>query len=151
MRFLFLERDPVGAAVLAQHDRHGSGWALVGDASHFKDPLSTHGIIDALRDSEFLAEATADTVGGSVPEVEAFGRYQAIRDRLSKERSTATEVVSSYDWAPSELRPLLLALSAAMHDEVAVLATLGPKPAPTSPDLSTTATFLSPVAAGMVQ
>ena len=36
---------------------HGPGWALVGDAGWWKDPLSTHGITDALRDAELLAGA----------------------------------------------------------------------------------------------
>ena len=35
----------------------GPGWALVGDASHFKDPIAAHGITDALRDAELLARA----------------------------------------------------------------------------------------------
>ena len=35
----------------------GPGWALVGDAGYWKDPLSTHGITDALRDAELLARA----------------------------------------------------------------------------------------------
>src|SRR5215207_8615336 len=32
----------------------GEGWALVGDAGYFKDPLSAHGMTDALRDAELL-------------------------------------------------------------------------------------------------
>ena len=36
---------------------HGPGWALVGDAGWWKDPLSTHGITAALRDAELLARA----------------------------------------------------------------------------------------------
>ena len=35
----------------------GPGWALVGDAGSFKDPLTAHGITDALRDAELLARA----------------------------------------------------------------------------------------------
>ena len=35
----------------------GPGWALVGDAGYFKDPITTHGITDALRDAELLADA----------------------------------------------------------------------------------------------
>src|SRR4029079_8291231 len=35
----------------------GPGSALVGDAGYFKDPLSAHGITDALRDAELLARA----------------------------------------------------------------------------------------------
>jgi 2-polyprenyl-6-methoxyphenol hydroxylase-like FAD-dependent oxidoreductase len=38
----------------------GPGWALVGDAAYFKDPLTAHGITDALRDAELLARAVAD-------------------------------------------------------------------------------------------
>ena len=30
----------------------GGGWALVGDARYFKDPVTAHGITDALRDAE---------------------------------------------------------------------------------------------------
>ena len=37
----------------------GPGWALVGDAGYFKDPLTAHGITDALRDAELLANAAA--------------------------------------------------------------------------------------------
>ena len=42
---------------------HGAGWALVGDASYFKDPLTAHGITDALRDAELLSIAVA--IGGT--------------------------------------------------------------------------------------
>src|SRR5690606_7663674 len=35
----------------------GPGWALVGDAGYFRDPITAHGITDALRDSELLAQA----------------------------------------------------------------------------------------------
>ena len=38
----------------------GDGWALVGDAGSFKDPLTAHGITDALRDAELLARAVVD-------------------------------------------------------------------------------------------
>ena len=43
---------------------HGPGWVLVGDAGSFLDPLSTHGITDALRDAETLARALAPGDGG---------------------------------------------------------------------------------------
>ena len=55
----------------------GPGWALVGDAGYFKDPITAHGITDALRDAEILARAVA--AGGP----NAVGRYQAERDELS--------------------------------------------------------------------
>ena len=37
----------------------GPGWALVGDAGYFKDPLTAHGITDAFIDAELLAQAAA--------------------------------------------------------------------------------------------
>ncbi|HEX5713980.1 MAG TPA: NAD(P)/FAD-dependent oxidoreductase [Solirubrobacterales bacterium] len=42
----------------------GPGWALVGDAGHFKDPTSGQGIADALRQSERLAAAIVRALGG---------------------------------------------------------------------------------------
>jgi flavin-dependent dehydrogenase len=40
----------------------GPGWALVGDAGHFKDPVVAQGIRDALRFGRLLGEAAAETV-----------------------------------------------------------------------------------------
>jgi menaquinone-9 beta-reductase len=42
----------------------GLGWALVGDAGHFKDPTPGQGIADALRQSEKLAAAIKRALGG---------------------------------------------------------------------------------------
>jgi 2-polyprenyl-6-methoxyphenol hydroxylase-like FAD-dependent oxidoreductase len=42
----------------------GPGWALVGDAGHFKDPSPGQGIADALRQSEKLAAAIERGLGG---------------------------------------------------------------------------------------
>ncbi len=38
----------------------GPGWALVGDAGYYKDPITTHGMTDALSDAELLADAIID-------------------------------------------------------------------------------------------
>ena len=60
----------------------GPGWALVGDAGYFKDPISAHGITDALRDAELLARAVghADTERDQMAALRAYG---ARRDELS--------------------------------------------------------------------
>lgn len=42
----------------------GPGWALVGDAGHFKDPTPGQGIADALRQSEQLAATIVRALGG---------------------------------------------------------------------------------------
>ena len=36
---------------------YGAGWALVGDAGYHRDPMTGHGITDAFRDAELLADA----------------------------------------------------------------------------------------------
>lgn len=59
----------------------GSGWALVGDAGHFKDFTPAQGISDALRQSQRLAEAIVAglTAGGSLDErLQSWWRW---RDR----------------------------------------------------------------------
>ena len=61
----------------------GPGWALVGDAGYWKDPLSAHGLTDALRDAELLARAVLASACGEMSESEAFARYQLTRDQLS--------------------------------------------------------------------
>ena len=61
----------------------GPGWALVGDAGYFKDPLTAHGISDALRDAELLANAAA---GGTTAHFEDTLRH-ATRCRCRCSRS----------------------------------------------------------------
>jgi flavin-dependent dehydrogenase len=90
----------------------GPGWALVGDAGYYKDPITTHGITDAVRDAELLCDALT---GGETD----LANYQATRDRLSSELFEATESVASYTWSLDEVRVLLRQVSAAMRDEVA--------------------------------
>jgi flavin-dependent dehydrogenase len=99
----------------------GPGWALVGDAGYFKDPITSHGITDGLRDAELLGDALLDSMAGGVPEPESLGRYQTTRDRLSSRLFAATEAVAAYDWDSEAVRPLLRDVSTAMGDEVELL------------------------------
>ena len=96
----------------------GPGWALVGDAGYFKDPLTAHGISDALRDAEFLTRAVVD--GGQ----DALAEYERTRDRLSLPLLDVAESIAAYRWDLGEIRELLLAESAAMKPEVAALRAL---------------------------
>ncbi|MDF2966429.1 MAG: NAD(P)/FAD-dependent oxidoreductase [Nocardioidaceae bacterium] len=96
----------------------GEGWALVGDAGYFKDPITSHGITDGLRDAELLVDALLSSLSGLVPEREALGCYQATRDRLSLRLFAATEAVAAYDWDPDDIRHLVREVSASMGEEV---------------------------------
>src|SRR5207248_3196915 len=50
----------------------GPGWALVGDAGYWKDPLTAHGLTDALRDAELLARAVVAYESGARSEADAL-------------------------------------------------------------------------------
>ena len=106
----------------------GPGWALVGDAGYFKDPLSAHGLTDALRDAELLANAVIATVLDGFDERDTLADYQARRDALSTALFYVVDVIASHRWTDTEIPSLLLQLNAAMADEVETLAT-----APTAP------------------
>jgi flavin-dependent dehydrogenase len=98
----------------------GPGWALVGDAGYFKDPLTAHGITDALRDAELLARAM---IQGTTS---AFADYQTTRLDLSRRLFEITDDIASYTWTDSEVQSLHRAFSAEMSREVRALAVLEP-------------------------
>ena len=100
---------------------YGPGWALVGDAGYYKDPITTHGITDGLRDAELLADAIVDALGGGVSEPMAMANYQSARDRMSARLFSATEAVAAYDWDTGQVRTLLRQVSAAMAHELDLL------------------------------
>ncbi len=93
----------------------GKGWALVGDAAYYKDPITAHGITDALRDAELLARAIV--TGGDA----ALAGYESERDRISHELFDLTDQIASRDWTMDEVKQLLVQMSASMADEVDVL------------------------------
>ncbi len=102
----------------------GPGWALVGDAGYFKDPLSAHGLTDALRDAELLARAIVSVVCDGAEEREALAGYQATRDALSGAMFDVIDEIAGHHWADDEIGGLLMKLNAAMSDEVDALAGL---------------------------
>ncbi|MFG1922613.1 NAD(P)/FAD-dependent oxidoreductase [Cryptosporangium sp. NPDC048952] len=87
----------------------GPGWALVGDAGSWKDPISTHGLSDALRDAELLARAVVD---------DTLDGYEAERDRRTRPLLDVADEVVGYRWDSDSIRPLLRSLGDAMKDEV---------------------------------
>ncbi|HEX3834483.1 MAG TPA: NAD(P)/FAD-dependent oxidoreductase [Solirubrobacteraceae bacterium] len=64
----------------------GPGWALVGDAGHFKDVAPGQGIMDAFRQAEALAPVIAGALGGSDAELDAaVAEWARWRDRDAAE------------------------------------------------------------------
>ncbi len=58
----------------------GPGWALVGDAGHFKDPVIAQGIRDALRFGRLLGEAAAPALDEPARLDAALWRWERNRD-----------------------------------------------------------------------
>ncbi|MXO50886.1 NAD(P)/FAD-dependent oxidoreductase [Erythrobacter gaetbuli] len=84
----------------------GNGWALVGDAGYFKDPITAHGITDALRDAQLLADSWA------------CGRlddYPAVRDALSHDIFRLSDEIAGYDMGLEGLAALHKSLNTAMQ------------------------------------
>jgi flavin-dependent dehydrogenase len=100
-------------------EAHGRGWALVGDAGSFLDPLSTHGITDALRDADALARTVVETgtVGPS-----GLERFAAARDKVVGSLFDHVDRIAGYGWSMPEVRRHLTELSSAMSDEVEMIA-----------------------------
>jgi len=94
----------------------GPGWALVGDAGYFKDPLTAHGITDALRDAALLSDAL---ISGTD---DALAGYERTRDDLSQAMFDITDEIASFAWSGERLQQLHRAFSAEMSREVKALA-----------------------------
>ncbi|HEX6886957.1 MAG TPA: NAD(P)/FAD-dependent oxidoreductase [Candidatus Nanopelagicales bacterium] len=99
----------------------GPGWALVGDAGLFRDPITTHGMTDALRDAELLADAVVVGMSGASAEGPALQEYQFRRDALSERLFRVTDEIASFRWDTAGIRDLLRSASSAMVDEVEFL------------------------------
>ncbi|WP_083441232.1 NAD(P)/FAD-dependent oxidoreductase [Nitriliruptor alkaliphilus] len=112
----------------------GRGWALVGDAGFFKDPLTTHGMTDALRDAELLARAVVGAAGSARALDAALAGYHDTRDRFAGELLRLSDAIAAYDWEPGELRGMFLDVSAAVRPELTHLLGLD---APTEADVLT--------------
>jgi 2-polyprenyl-6-methoxyphenol hydroxylase-like FAD-dependent oxidoreductase len=106
----------------------GPGWVLVGDAGYFRDPITAHGITDALREAEIVARAI-------VSEGQAgLDAYQEGRDTRVMGLLTVTDRIASCDWELDEVKEMHLELNRQMKAEVEVLLELhragnGPRPA----------------------
>jgi flavin-dependent dehydrogenase len=104
----------------------GPGWALVGDAGWWKDPLSTHGITDALRDAEALAGAVVAGGASHLAAGDVPSGYSTQRDRWALAMHPIVDRLASHEWDLAEARRLLRALSSVMADEVEAIQGVDP-------------------------
>jgi len=103
----------------------GPGWALVGDAGYTKDPISAHGISDALRDAELCARGVDMALRYPAMAVEAMRRYQLSRDQLSISMFRESQALAGYDWDADEASARMRVISEAVRTECAALESLG--------------------------
>jgi 2-polyprenyl-6-methoxyphenol hydroxylase-like FAD-dependent oxidoreductase len=74
----------------------GPGWALAGDAGHFKDPVTGNGMRDALKHGRLLGEAATATLHDPEQLDAALARWERGRD---------LDTLSTYHWGNRESRP----------------------------------------------
>ena len=89
----------------------GPGWALIGDAGYFKDPITAHGMTDALIDAELLARAAAEGTE------RALADYQRARDARATGLLDVTDAIASFDWDLTKVQRLHRSLSDEMKKE----------------------------------
>ena len=90
---------------------YGPGWALIGDAGYFKDPLTAHGMTDALIDCEFLVHAAVEGTE------RALADYQQARDARAMGLFEVTDAIASFDWDLTTVQHLHRSLSEEMKKE----------------------------------
>jgi 2-polyprenyl-6-methoxyphenol hydroxylase-like FAD-dependent oxidoreductase len=108
----------------------GPGWLLVGDAGFFRDPLTAHGISDALRDAEGVARAV---IAGSDL---VARRYQEERDAYALPILAATDSICAFDWTLEGLGERHQRFSDAMKAEVSLLTDRASAMTQETPDIS---------------
>lgn len=92
-----------------QRQSVGPGWALVGDAGYFRDPITAHGISDALREAELFARALAQ---GST---DSLSSYQIERDARVRGLLDVTDRIASFEWSLAEVKAEHLTLNREMN------------------------------------
>jgi 2-polyprenyl-6-methoxyphenol hydroxylase-like FAD-dependent oxidoreductase len=90
----------------------GPGWALLGDAGHFKDPTPGQGIADALRQAERMAAAILRGRGEPAALDEGLRDWWAWRDRDAWEMYWFAQDIGSTRFAPIVARRIQMRLAA---------------------------------------
>jgi flavin-dependent dehydrogenase len=95
---------------------HGPGWALVGDAGLYMDPVTGQGIGNAFLGAQLLA----DTVLSG----HDLGEYQARRDELLQDMFEITAAVSRMEWTNDEVAGEFMRFRAAAEATLAEVSRL---------------------------
>lgn len=99
----------------------GPGWSLVGDAGFSEDPISAHGITDALRDAEICAAAVDTILRDPELEHEAQDHYHGNRDRFAVPLLETTTRLAGFEWDGPEASLLMRHFGDISDEECAYL------------------------------
>ena len=89
---------------------YGKGWALVGDASYNRDPITAQGISDAFIDAEMLAEALSAGLSGNGTFEELLAAHEAARNERVRPMYEFTTQLAALEPPPPEMQALFGAL-----------------------------------------
>jgi flavin-dependent dehydrogenase len=89
---------------------YGNGWALVGDASYNRDPITAQGISDAFIDAEALVEALSAGLSGTGAFDEPLAGHEAARNERVRPMYEFTTRLAALERPPNEMRALFGAL-----------------------------------------
>lgn len=107
----------------------GPGWALVGDAGYTKDPISAHGISDALRDAELCARAADRALRRPDEAADAFAEYERVRDTLSWPMFEQSRALAEFRWDAAEASERMRIISDTVRHECRAILSLPHWPA----------------------
>jgi 2-polyprenyl-6-methoxyphenol hydroxylase-like FAD-dependent oxidoreductase len=89
---------------------YGKGWALVGDASYNRDPITAQGISDAFIDADMLATALSAGWSGPAALEDLLANYEAARNERVRAMYEFTSQLAALEPPPSEMQALFRAL-----------------------------------------
>jgi 2-polyprenyl-6-methoxyphenol hydroxylase-like FAD-dependent oxidoreductase len=89
---------------------YGNGWALVGDASYNRDPITAQGISDAFIDAEMLVAALSAALSGTGVFDELLSAHESARNDRVRPMYEFTTRLAALEAPPPEMRALFGAL-----------------------------------------
>jgi 2-polyprenyl-6-methoxyphenol hydroxylase-like FAD-dependent oxidoreductase len=89
---------------------YGPGWALVGDASYNRDPITAQGISDAFIDAGSLAEALSGWLSGRGTFEELLAAHEAARNERVRAMYEFTTHLAALEPPPPHMQELFHAL-----------------------------------------
>ena len=101
-----------GTAGVPGHFRkpYGKGWALVGDASYNRDPITAQGISDAFIDAEMLVEALSGGLSGSGALEDRLAAHESARNERVRPMYEFTTELAALEPPPPEMQVLFNSL-----------------------------------------